>query len=130
MADMVAKGRQCRGPRPFARMTKLSIEQVREIRASLTGAWGEASAIARRYGVANSTINQIVHQTRRTEQAMGRAARSYPKLTLEKAREIRAASTGEIGELRRIGNRFGVGKTSVLKILQNKTWKEPAEATV
>jgi hypothetical protein len=39
---------------------KLTDEDVRDIRASYTGAWGQQSALARQYGVSDNQISLIV----------------------------------------------------------------------
>lgn len=62
--DMVAKGRQRdqRGEKNASAV--LTDEQVEEIRSRYT--YGRGAALAREYGVNQSTISRIVHEKRRT----------------------------------------------------------------
>lgn len=58
-ADMVARDRQVRGE--LHGMAKLTPDIVRTIRAGRTGTRGEAARLGRQYGVARTTINDILH---------------------------------------------------------------------
>ena len=58
MADMVRKGRQCRGVR--VKQSKLTPEKVREIRRR--HAAGEPqNSLAREFGVSAASLNDVVH---------------------------------------------------------------------
>lgn len=57
IADKVAKRRQAAGERVGS--AKLTGDQVRAIRARLTGRRGEQAALAREYGISQSTMSQI-----------------------------------------------------------------------
>lgn len=60
IADRVAKGRPSAPSGERNGRSKLTWGQVREIRARWTGRHGQASALAREYGVADTQIHGIV----------------------------------------------------------------------
>lgn len=65
MRDMVAKGRHRYVKGDHNHRTVLTDEQVREIRARYTGAWGQQTALALEYGVTGQHVRAILNGTRR-----------------------------------------------------------------
>ena len=67
MQDMVAKGRHgsnaARGDAHYA--TKVTDAQVREMRETYTGAWGEVSRMARQYGISSNQAGWILQGKKR-----------------------------------------------------------------
>lgn len=67
MQDMVAKGRhgsnQARGDAHYA--TKVTDAQVREMRESYTGAWGEIARLARLHGISDNQVSWILQGKKR-----------------------------------------------------------------
>ena len=60
-ADSIRKGRANVGIRNARALAKLKVEEVREIRSSYTGRYGEAVSLARKYGISADIIRNIVN---------------------------------------------------------------------
>lgn len=60
MADMVQKRRSPNNHRGRNPKAKLTEEQVAELRASVTGRYGERSALARQYGISTGHVSKIL----------------------------------------------------------------------
>lgn len=116
---------------------KLTDEQVREIRASYQGAWGEQSRIAERYGVSQGLITKIVRgevwthldpdyvpkgcsdvRSPKAGEKHGRA-----KLSSRNVRAIRRQHEKGVS-ISRLAKRYIVGEPVIRDIVYGKTWQQ------
>lgn len=105
---------------------KLTADQVREIRARYTGAWGEQTRLAKEYGVTQMLIGKIINRENwrhlddadATDQV--RFAPDVRKLSDEDAEEIRRRYTGKRGEQRALAREYSVTPTTISRVIRHK----------
>lgn len=101
---------------------KLTNAQVSEIRRTYTGALGEQTAIAKKYGVSQMLISKIItraiwdHLDDDDPSNVRSATRA--KLTDEQNAKIRGRYTGKRGEQAALAREYGVTPTQISRILK------------
>jgi hypothetical protein len=92
MGECVKAGRQSWGERNGH--CRLTCNDVADIRAKLTGEWGEITRVAREYGVTPGHISNIATGLhRKTDGGKTRTPRPRVKLTDDNVKDIRMAAT-------------------------------------
>jgi plasmid maintenance system antidote protein VapI len=124
--DMRAKGRNERGmAHHYAKHTD---EQVIEVRRAYADGQVSQAELVRRFGIASTTIGNIVHRRTWTHLSqsdtpdIARKPQS-PHLSREAVIEIRRAVAAGEGTQTELAHRFGVRPCSVSQIVNRKAWK-------
>ncbi len=109
---------ECRPKRPYKGSTKLTSEEVKEIKYLYHTQLLSQSAIAIRYGVSSANIGCII----RGESWVHERVKHF-KLTYEQADEICALYATGLHSMDAIGAMYGVGRTTIRDIIKGKRMK-------